>query len=445
MPKPLFALIDCNNFFASCEQVFRPDLVGKPLVVLSCNDGCVVARSAEARALNIPMAAAAFKYKDLFKQHGVIQFSANFELYGDLSRRITEILTSITPRIEVYSIDELFLDISQLDIKNYTEWALQLRETLGAWVGVPVSIGVAQTKTLAKLAAERAKKDLSLRGALSLRDSVSRERYLQQTPVEDIWGIGRKLGPRLRTIGIATALDVARLSPSQGRAVLGSINGERLIRELGGQSCYPMEQVHTDQKMISASRTFGHDTNQLSTVESALASFVARASQRLRASQRTATRLSIFVSTDRHKPVFRTWRKEIILNQPTADTGTLISLSTELFAAIYEKGVIYHRAGVLLNGFVSNSELQTDLLGHRDVSIFDRSRERMNAVDKLHARYGHSAMYYATEKLSPQWQPRVNIRSPRYTTSWEDLPVVKPGRNCVRHRLSDQDSCPNYW
>ncbi len=424
MPQPLFALIDCNNFFASCEQVFRPDLADKPLVVLSCNDGCIVARSAEARALNIPMGAPAFKYKDVFRQHRVTQFSANFELYGDLSRRITEILTSITPRLEVYSIDELFLDISQLDITDYAKWALQLRTTLGSWVGVPVSIGIAPTKTLAKLAAERAKKDLLLGGAVILRTTETREKHLQQTPVEDIWGIGRKLGPRLRTLGVATALDVARLNPAQGRALLNSVNGERLVRELGGQCCYPLERVHTEQKMISASRTFGHDTDQLHVVESALASFVARASQRLRVSNRAATRLSIFLNTNRHKPGFRKWGQEYVLSQPTADTGTLIRLANELFTTMYQTGVQYHRAGVILSGFVSNSELQTDLLGHRDVKAFDRSRERMQAVDQLQARYGRQVMYYATEKLAPQWQSRVNIRSPRYTTSWEELPAV---------------------
>ncbi len=424
MTQPLFALIDCNNFFASCEQVFRPGLAGKPLVVLSCNDGCVIARSAEARALNIPMAAPAFKYKELFKQHGVLQFSANFELYGDISRRITEILTSITPRLEVYSIDESFLDISQLDIPDYTEWAARLRQIIFQWVGVPVSIGIAPSKTLAKLAGERAKRDLSLGGILSLEQPMDREQYLRQTPVEDIWGIGRKLGPRLRATSIATAADVARLSPLQGRGLIGSIHGEKLVRELGGQSCYPLERLHKDQVMISASRTFGNDTTQQHVVESALASFVARASQRLRVSHRVATRLSIFLSTDRHKPGYRGWGKELVLDQPTADTGILISLAAQIFDTIYEKGAQYHRGGIVLSGFVADSELQTDLLGLRSPTVFDRSRQRMQAVDALQTRYGRQTMYYAAEKLAGDWQPRVNIRSPRYTTCWEDLPKV---------------------
>lgn len=427
MSQPLFALIDCNNFFASCEQVFRPGLVGKPLVVLSSNDGCAIARSAEAKALGIPMGAPAFKYKDVFKQHGVLQFSANFELYGDISRRITEILTSITPRLEVYSIDESFLDISQLEIKDYTKWAQDLRNTIYQWVGVQVSIGIAPTKTLAKLASERAKKDLSLGGVLDLSTPQQRQYHLPRARVEDIWGVGRKLGPRLRAIGIATVADVAALAPARGRQILGSVHGERLVRELNGQSCYELEQVHTDQKMISASRTFGHDTDQQSVVESALASFVARATQRLRVSNRTAGRVVIFLSTDRHKPYYRRWGRELMLNQPTADTGKLISIATEMFAGIYEKGIMYHRGGVLLTHFNSNTELQTDLLGFRDVTDFDQSKKRMQAVDELHARYGNQAVYYAAEKLGLQgWQPRKNIASPRYTTNWDELPSVRP-------------------
>lgn len=425
MNQPLYVLIDCNNFFASCEQVFRPGLAGKPLVVLSSNDGCVVARSAEVKALNIPMAAPAFKYKEIFKQHGVLQFSANFELYGDISRRITEILTSITPRLEVYSIDESFLDVSQLDIPNHTEWAKELKQTIFQWVGMPVSMGIAPTKTLAKLGAERSKRDPYLGGVLDLQEREAREHFLQQTPIEHIWGIGRKLGPRLRAIGIATALDVARLSPQQGRSVLGSVHGERLIRELNGQSCYPLERTHADQKMISASRTFGKDTTEQHIVEAALASFVARTAQKVRVSKRAATRLSIFLSTDRHKPGFRYWNREVILDQPSADTGYLISLASKLFSEIYEPGQHYHRGGVLLTGFVSDTQLQTDLLGLRSVKTFDQSRDRLRAVDALRARYGVQSICYATEKLAQTWEPRVNIRSPRYTTRWDDLPLVK--------------------
>lgn len=206
MKKPLFALIDCDNFFVSCEKIFRPDLEGHPCVVASSNDGCVVARSAEARAVGVPMGAPIFKHRTLFDEHHIKVFSANFELYGDISRRITEILTTITPRLEVYSIDESFLDIARLDITDYTEWGKLVRDRIAQWVGVPVSIGIAPTKTLAKLAAEQAKTDPAHGGVLYLTPQNT-NKNLAKTRLEDIWGIGRRSGPKLRARGLSTALD----------------------------------------------------------------------------------------------------------------------------------------------------------------------------------------------------------------------------------------------
>jgi DNA polymerase V len=424
---PIFALIDCNNFFASCEQVFRPDLAGKPIVVLSSNDGCVVARSAEARALGIPMGAPAFKYKKEFKEGGVIQFSANFELYGDLSRRITEILTSITPRLEIYSIDEAFLDLSELDIKDYTAWATNLRETIWRWIGIPVSIGIAPSKTLAKLASERAKRNPDFHGVGNALTDVARRDYLQATAIEDIWGVGRRLAPRLRSLGVATAYDLSRITPRQGRNIFASVYGERMVRELNGYSCIPLEKVHVDQKMISASRTFGKDTNDLGVVQAALASFVARTTQRLRTSDRLATKLSLFASTDKHKPRYRTFYHELKLPQPTADTGYLTSLVCTIFAQeLYQKQYLYHRGGVVLSHFTDkNPALQADLFGSRNIHTFERSLSRMQAVDEVHSRHGKQSLMYATEKLGVIWQPKSTSRSPHYSTHWDDLPLIK--------------------
>ncbi len=426
MNQPLFALIDCNNFFVSCERLFRPDLEDKPVVVLSSNDGCVVARSAEARACGIKMAAPAFKSKQIFKDHDVVQFSANFELYGDISRRITEVLTTITPRLEVYSIDESFLDISQLDISDYTAWAQTIRQKLYTWIGVPVSIGVAPTKTLAKLASERAKQSPELAGVLVLSENTEqRAAYLEQTLLEDIWGIGWRRAPELRARGLASAADIAALSPTQGHKLFGSVHGERLVRELGGQSCLPLEQVHKEQKMISATRTFGQDTNQAHVVEAALASFVARAASRLRSQKLLCSRLSIFLTSDRHKPGYQKWSREVILDQPTADTGYLTGLANHLFADIYDSSAEYHRGGVLLSDFSPDTILQTDMLGNRSPDTFDASKRRMQAVDSLHHKYNKRLIRYASEDLAQTWQPKHNIRSPRYTTSWDELAKVK--------------------
>ena len=219
----IFALVDCNNFFVSCERIFRPDLEGKPVVVLSSNDGCAVARSNEAKALGIPMGAPAFKYRDVFERHNIVKFSANFDLYGDISRRIITILTTITPKIEVYSVDESFLDLSELAITDYTAWGEMVREKIMQWVGVPVSIGIAPTKTLAKLASDRAKKEPDLRGVLDLATITpeARNEYLRAFPIEDIWGIGRKLSPRLRAIGVGTAGQLADLRVQQAQQLMG--------------------------------------------------------------------------------------------------------------------------------------------------------------------------------------------------------------------------------
>lgn len=421
----IFALIDCNNFFASCEQVFRPDLTGKPIVVLSSNDGCVVARSAEARTLGIPMGAPAFKHKDLFKQNGVVQFSANFELYGDISRRIVEILTGITPRIEVYSIDESFLDLEGLPINNYAAWAANIRTTIWKWVGIPVSIGIAPTKTLAKLASEQAKQNPQLHGIGVALEPHKRRDFLCQTNPEDVWGVGRKLGPRLRSVGIANAYNIAQLSPRQGRTLFGSVHGERMVRELNGQSCIPLENLTTQQKMISASRTFGQDTNDLGIVQAALASFVARTSQRLRSTNRLATRMNLFVTTDRNKAHYKSFYKELVLDQPTADTGVLTALACNLFAALHQPQYMYHRGGITLSDLThDNTALQTDIFGKRDIAKFERSVSRMAAVDAIHRRHGKAKLSYATEKIADSWQPKSHTQSPHYTTDWTALPKI---------------------
>jgi DNA polymerase V len=426
MNQPIFALIDCNNFFVSCERVFRPELEGKPVVVLSSNDGCAVARSNEVKALGVPMAAPAFKYRELFRQHSVVQFSANFELYGDMSRRITELLTTITPRIEVYSVDESFLDLSQLDIKDYTQWGHNLREAIWRWTGLPVSVGIAPSKTLAKLASERGKKDPELNGVLNLVDPGQRvlDYQLAALGIKDVWGVGWRLAPRLRAEGIATAYDLAHMRPQHAGQLMG-IRGRQLVTELNGVSCYPLELEHQLPKSILRSRTFGEDTSDVSTIEAALASFATQAAFRLRRSQQFTTRAGIFLDTNKHKPGFRRWSKEKIYKVPTADSGQIISDLIELFRACYSPSQSYHRAGVWLADFVPSGQLQTDLWGQVDVQGHTKAHQRMATVDNLNERYGKRTVRFAAEMLGQSWQPKHRIRSPRYTTHLGDLPTAK--------------------
>lgn len=427
MKHAIFALFDCNNFFVSCERVFRPDLEGRPVVVLSSNDGCAVARSNETKALGIPMGAPAFKYRQIFRENGVIQFSANFELYGDISRRITRILTDLTPRIEVYSIDEAFLDLSELPIHDYTSWGHMVRERIWREVGIPISLGIAPTKTLAKLASERAKKDARHAGVLNLEGIPEEDvaLYRGQLPIQDVWGIGWRGAPKLRSLGLGTAQDVARLAPRQASQLMG-IRGRQLVAELNGTSCFPLQGLHAKAKSISRTRTFGEDTHELHVVESAVASFAVQAAYKLRASGQRTRRAGLFLTTSRHKPNYKVWNTEVIYDVPTADSGLLAETLVQALAKVYDRSAAYHRAGIWLYDFAPDNLLQTDLLGKVDVQDQKRSQARMQALDAINARYGKHTMRFAAEDLARNWEPKHKLRSPRYVSNWEELPEVRP-------------------
>jgi DNA polymerase V len=424
MSKSIFALIDCNNFFASCERLFRPDLVDKPVVVFSSNDGVVVARSNEAKALGIPMGAPVFKYRQVLRDNHVAQFSANFELYGDMSRRITEILTTVTPRIEVYSVDESFLDLSMLPIRDHTAWAQNLRRAIWQWTGIPVSIGIATTKTLAKLASDRGKKDPALGGVLNLMGNPDFVKHLSTVPVEDVWGVGWRLSPKVRAEGVGTAFALSLLRPQRAQQLMG-IRGRQLVAELNGISCFPLELEQKIRKSIARTRTFGEDTHDLSVLEAAIASFATQAAFRLRRSGQLTRRASLFITSNKNKPGYRRFSRELIYHVPTADTGRLINDLVTLLGKIYNPHVPYHRAGVLLYDFVPASQLQIDLLGEVDVREHDKATTRMQVVDILNERYGKRTIHYATEDLANAWQPKHDTRSPRYTTHLHELPAAR--------------------
>lgn len=424
--KTVFALIDCNNFFVSCERLFRPDLEGRPVVVLSSNDGCVVSRSNEAKALGIPMGAPAFKYRSLFKARGVIQFSANFDLYGDLSERITRVLTSITPRTEVYSVDESFLDLSALEIPDYRSWGRAVCQVVLREVGIPVSIGIATTKTLAKLASEHAKKDINLRGTLELVSltSSSREEYMLLTPVQDIWGVGRRLSPQLKAAGIYTALGLSQMRPRHATQLMG-VHGRQLVAELNGQCCHPLEAFGRIRKTVMHGRMFGEDTNQFPVIEAALASLTARAAFRLRREGLAARCASLSLSTNRHKPGYQSHQQVIHFTTPTADTGNITAQVVQAAGKLFNSNFWYHRATILLYDLDSSNTLQPDLFGELDIAGVQKTKARLQALDSLNARFGRHTIRYAAEDLSYAWEPKHGTRSPRYTTNWKELPVAQ--------------------
>lgn len=426
MKQPVFALIDCNNFFVSCVRVFQPNLEGKPVVALSSNDGCVVARSNEARALGIPMGAPAFKWRPFFKQHGVVEFSGNFELYGDMSKRITALLTSITPHIEIYSVDESFLDLSELDITDYTEWGREVRRLVLQWTGIPVSIGIAPSKTLAKLASERAKKNPDLSGVLDLypKQPSESELYLRQTPVQDVWGVGRRYGPKLRAEGVATALDLKHLRPQLAQQLMG-IHGRQMVAELNNISCWGIQKYHKKPKSIAVTRTFGNDTSNIGVIEAALTTFAAKAAFRLRRSNQLTSRVGFFMTTNKHKPGYQSFSLEAQLHTPTSDSGHIIKTSIDLLRSVFSSNMSYHRAGIWLYDFTDTANLQMDILGNRNVAEHKTSLQRMKAIDTLNARYGKHTVYFASEDLGSAWQPKNQIKIPRYTTRWDELPKLR--------------------
>lgn len=424
MNQPIFALVDCNNFFVSCERIFRPELNGRPVVVLSSNDGCAVARSTEAKQLGIPMGAPAFKWQEFFMQHAVTHFSANFELYGDISNRLARLLGSVTPHLELYSVDESFLDLSELNITDYRAWATELRARIWREIGVPVSIGIAPTKTLAKLASERAKKDPHLSGVLSLAGLPDwlTEPQLAAVPIQHIWGIGRRLSPKLQALGIHTALDVKRLPQTRAGQLMG-VHGKQMVCELNGVSCLPLEPLHKTRQSVMHGRMFGQDTIDLLVIQAALASLTARAACQLRRDGLLAHKVCVSLSGNRHKPGYE--RRDIWLSfsTPTADAGEIMhQISAEL--AKSPPTTPCHRANVLLCDLSSTSTMQTDLLGFVDIPEHQRSVRRLAAVDHISQRYGKTSIGYAAEKLSTAWQPKRGARSPRYTTSWDELPIA---------------------
>jgi len=425
MKQSVFALIDCNNFFVSCERIFRPDLEGRPVVVLSSNDGCAVARSNEAKALGIAMAAPAFKFRELFKEKNVVQFSANFDLYGDISERITRLLVHITPKIEVYSVDESFLDLSELNIPDYTKWANEVRERIWREIGVPVSIGIAPTKTLAKVATERGKKDPELQGVLNLMHMPGWvvDAQLSTIPIKDIWGVGWRLAPKLRAEGVHTAVDLKYFPEHRARSLMG-IHGYQMVSELRGTSCHPLEQAYKVRQSVMHGRLFGEDTSDRNVVEAAVASLTARACIRLRREGLAAHTAVLHLATNRHKPGYQRITYSVQFETATADTGLVSSSLIAGLEQIYSSATSYHRADVLLYDLAPANQVQVDLFGEVDVAATNAARVRMQTLDAINARFGKGKLRFAAEDLSKRWQPKHQMRSPRYTSNWDELPLA---------------------
>lgn len=434
----VFALVDCNNFFVSCERVFRPDLWDKPVAVLSNNDGCVVARSNEVKALGVGMGEPFFKIRDLVRQHNVTLFSGNFYLYGDLSQRVVQILQSACPSVEVYSIDESFLEISDMNIDDYEVWGRELRARILQYTGLPVSIGIAPTKTLAKAASEYVKKtgaasasflrrqesSLGLNGAYSIINNPQRhEDLLKWLPLEDIWGVGRRTAPKLREMGLKTAWDLSQVGDKWALQQLRA-PGLRMVHELRGESNTSLLRSTEPQKSIACTRSFGHNIRAYHELEAAVATFAAQASSKLRGQGEIACEVLTFLRNSKHSPVSFGASKSVRLASPSSDTGAIIAAALQNLQQIYDPDFSYKKAGVILLDLVPQTARQLSFTD--EPANIDRKVQLMQTVDQINARYGVRQIRHASEQpLNKTWFSRRESRSPAYTTNWHDLPVVK--------------------
>jgi DNA polymerase V len=420
--QALFALIDCNNFYVSCERLFQPMLHGKPVVVLSNNDGCVIARSDEAKALGIPMGLPAFKLTDLVKKHSIEVYSSNYTLYGDLSARVMTTLTQWTPDVEVYSIDEAFLQFSPLPLDALTAYGQSMRAMIHQWTGIPVSIGIGPTKTLAKLANRLAKRSPEAQGVVALTSASQIEAILTQTPIGDIWGIGPGYTRRLHAHEITTALQLRQVNDRWVRQELGIV-GLRLVWELRGISCLPLALCPPPKQSLMVSRSFGRPITTLIEMREAVATYMTRAAEKLRRSHVAAGVLTVFLMTSRFRDEPQ-YTNSVTMPLPVAtqDTAELIRYALRGVEQIFREGYRYQKVGVILTALVPAHQVQPHLFDRHDR---ERSQKLMAAIDTINTEWGSGTIRYAAVGLRPAWIMRCTRRSPRYTTRWEELAVVR--------------------
>jgi len=416
--KEIFALVDCNNFYASCERVFSPKLQDKPVVVLSNNDGCVVARSNEAKALGIGMGVPAFEVEEIIRKNGVEVFSSNYALYSDMSSRVMETLSAFTTNIEIYSIDEAFLNLAGFNC-SLTDYGRKIRQTVKQWTGMPVTVGIARTKTLAKIANRTAKKSARANGVLDLTDSSCLDTVLAETPVEKVWTVGIKTALKLKGAGIKTALVLRDADISWIRQKFGVV-GVRTVYELRGISCYPLEQNPPVKKSITVSRMFGKPVESIEELKEAIASYASRAGEKLRGQGLAAGLMTVYVTTSRFikNRYFNSHTVEFAV--ATSDTIELIRNACRCIDSLYHKGCAFKKCGIIFNGLVPENQIQKGLFDNVDRL---ESQRLMRVIDTINTRL-NSPLRWAAEGLAQSWKVRFKRCSNRYTTRWDELPEV---------------------
>ncbi len=417
----MFGLADCNNFYASCERVFDPSLRNKPVVVLSNNDGCVIARSNEAKALNIPMGAPAFQIEKLIKKHKIAVFSTNFTLYGDMSNRVMNTLAAFVPDYEIYSIDEAFLSFHGFERFDLAVYAAKIAKTVYKNTGIPVSLGIAPTKTLAKVANKIAKK--SGQNSLVLDNDNDVKEALKTIDIGDVWGIGRSYTVFLQKYNIKTAFDFTLMPESWVRTHM-TVVGQRMQKELKGICCYDLETEIPAKKNICTARSFGQMLFELKDIEEAVANFTSRCCEKLRKQKSCAQTVMVFIHTNPHRKDLAQYARNIIVHLPQATNYTpeLIKHTTAGLRRIYKKGYAYKKAGVIVMELIPENHIQGNLFYNINN---EKTQSLMHTVDELNARYGRYQVRFSTQGYSKAWKLRQEKLSPCYTTKMDDLLDIK--------------------
>jgi len=420
----MFALVDVNSFYASCETVFRPDLRGVPVVVVSNNDGCVIARSAEAKAVGIKMGAPYFKMKEDIQRHKVAVFSSNYALYADMSSRVMTTLEEMAPSIEIYSIDEAFINLSGVShCMSLEQFGRDVRTRMRKEIHLTVGVGIAQTKTLAKLANYAAKKWKQTGGVLDLSDRTRQRKLMSMVPVEEVWGVGRRISKRLNLMGINTALQLAECTPWFIRKNFNVVL-ERTVRELCGEPCLELDEFAPTKQQIICSRSFGHRISDYQEVRQAVCAYAERAAEKLRIEKQYCRQIAVFLRTSPHAANEQFYGNQAggMLLVPSNDTRDIVRIATESLDRIWVDGHRYMKAGVMLGDFFSQGIAQLDLFD--ECKPRAGSQELMQVLDQLN-QPGKSKVWFAGQGINKSWAMKREMLSPAYTTRVADLPVVK--------------------
>ena len=420
--RVVVALVDCNNFYVSCERVFNPRLLGRPVVVLSNNDGNVVARSNEAKAIGIEMGAPVHLMKDLIKAHGVYVLSSNYTLYGDMSARVKEVLGLFTPEVEPYSIDECFLNLSGFESCKLDTYGREIKQTVEQWTGIPVTVGIAPTKSLAKIANKIAKKSLKAGGVLNLVDSPYVDQALAKIDVGDVWGVGSAYETLLKESGIMTALDLKHAPEHWIRSHM-TVTGHRIVKELNGEPCIPLAMVPPPKKMIGTAKGFGIMIEDLQGLQEAVSTYTARSAAKARAEGKAVKSMTVWVATNsfNHDPQYSN-AVSVELPVATDHSPTLVKLASRAIEKLYRKGYRYKRVGVLFPSLVPVDQVQQNLFWSEPAA---ENKALMRVVDQINGDMGAGTIRLAAEGFGQRWQTKFERKSPCYTTRWMDMPVAR--------------------